>query len=64
MLPKHEYGENVANNDDQGLEHCSKYNYNKSSIVQDSSFELAWYLTENLAGVRSRLSSGCPVLKV
>ena len=49
MPPKHEYGENVANNDDQGFEYGSKQNYNNGSIVHDSSFKLTWLLTESIA---------------
>ena len=68
MLPKHEYGENVANNDDQGLEYGSKYNCNDSCIVHNSSFELALYLTESFSSVLPRFqSSACsvwPVFKV
>ena len=45
MLPVLEYGESIANNDDQGLEFGGKLNNNNSSIVHDSSFELLCYLT-------------------
>ena len=56
MLPKDKYGENVANNDDQGLECGNKLNHNNSCIVHDKFSELAWYLTESVSSVLSRLS--------
>ncbi len=51
VLPEHEYGEDVANNNDQGLNNSSKYDYNSSYIVHDRSshwvaepwMEQAWH---------------------